>query len=153
LTFSNRPERALECWDKAIEITQNSDENWASKGIALGVMGRYEEAIPCYDKAIEINQDNYNAWHFKGIALGKMGRDEDAIACSDIAIKIDPALTEAWYNRARLKVRNHDIENGLDDLEQVFRLDKEGYIDLAARDKSFDPIRDSDRFRKLINIV
>jgi tetratricopeptide (TPR) repeat protein len=82
-----------------------------------------------------------------------MDRYKEAIECYNIAISKDPTLADTWYNRARLRVRNFDFENGLNDLEQVFRLDREGYMELAAKDEAFKTIRSRERFRKIVYVA
>jgi len=55
LDHLGKPDEALKCYDKAIEINPNYAKAWFNKGIALSKLGRPDEALKCYDKAIEIN--------------------------------------------------------------------------------------------------
>tara|TARA_B100000586_G_C19801355_1_gene298256 strand:- start:38 stop:490 length:453 start_codon:yes stop_codon:yes gene_type:complete len=51
-----RPEEAIECFDKAIELDPKKASAWYNKGTALTNLGRPEEAIECFDKA-SFNKD------------------------------------------------------------------------------------------------
>ena len=93
--------KAIENYDKAIELNPNSEQAWSNKGRTLGILGRHEEAIPCYDKAIELNPNYALAWNNKGWSLGELGRHEEAIVCCDKAIEIDPTFAEAWNRKGR----------------------------------------------------
>ena len=44
-------ERAIECFDKALEINPNFAEAWSNKGSALDGLGRYKEAVESKGKA------------------------------------------------------------------------------------------------------
>ena len=44
-------ERALECFDKALQHNKLDVDVWCNKGIALFSLERYDEAVFCYDKS------------------------------------------------------------------------------------------------------
>ncbi|MGC9058373.1 MAG: tetratricopeptide repeat protein [Candidatus Nanoarchaeia archaeon] len=88
--------KAIECFNKAIEINPNSGSAWYNKGVAFYDLHKYEEAIKCFDKAIEIEPNFEGAWRNKGLLLYILGKDEEAIECLDKAIEIDPDNERAW---------------------------------------------------------
>ena len=92
-------EKAIGCYDKALEINPNYAIAWYNKGNALDELERYKEAIECYDRALEINSNFAEAWYNKGYVLGKLGRHEEEIECYDKALKINPNDADAWYNK------------------------------------------------------
>ena len=57
-------EKALQFYDKAIEINQDDFSAWCTKGIALDNLSRYEEALQAYDKALELNPEDIFSWKF-----------------------------------------------------------------------------------------
>ncbi|PIU83373.1 MAG: hypothetical protein COS68_04405, partial [Elusimicrobia bacterium CG06_land_8_20_14_3_00_38_11] len=69
-----RPDEAIECCNKALEINPGCAEVWNNKGSSLSNSGRHNEEIECYDKAIEINPRYAGAWYNKGNALYSLGR-------------------------------------------------------------------------------
>ena len=72
-------EKAIECYDKALEINPNYAEAWNNKGVALSKLRRYEEAIECFNRALKINQNDAEAWNNKGNVLDELGKYEEAV--------------------------------------------------------------------------
>lgn len=82
--------KAMDYFDKAIDISPLNYLAWSNKGLILKKMNRKEDAIACYDKAIEINPRFPNAWFNKGVLLGTIGKIDEAIECLDEVLKIKP---------------------------------------------------------------
>ena len=78
LDYERKYEKAIEKYDKALEIKPNYAEALHKKGRALVMIGKYKEAIECYDKALEIEPNDTNAWKDKGLALEKIGKKKEA---------------------------------------------------------------------------
>jgi tetratricopeptide (TPR) repeat protein len=85
------------------------------------------------------------------LALGNLGKHQEAIECCDKAIELDPKYADAWYNRASYKIKIDDIDNGLADLGKAVEINKD-IIEFAKQDKSFEAIRNDERFRKLVYV-
>ena len=83
-------EKAIQCYDHALEIDPKNAYAWNVKGIALDSFGRYDEAIQCYDRALEIDPENADALNVKGYALRNLSRHDEAIRCHDHALEINP---------------------------------------------------------------
>jgi tetratricopeptide (TPR) repeat protein len=69
-----RPEEAIECYDKALELKPYDANVWNNKGMALRYLRRYEEAIACYDKALEIDPNHASASNNKRLTLSDLSR-------------------------------------------------------------------------------
>lgn len=67
--FKREYDKALECYDKAIDIEPYDSDVWYNKGCALEGIKKYDEAIRCYDNAIDIEPHYSNAWYAKGNLL------------------------------------------------------------------------------------
>jgi len=76
-----RPEIALEYFDRAIAAHPSYAMAWNEKANFLDFLGRYEEAVECYDMAIRLDTEYGEAWFNKGLTLRKMGRSNEAISC------------------------------------------------------------------------
>jgi tetratricopeptide (TPR) repeat protein len=50
--------KAIECYNKAIEIDPNYSIAFNNKGKSLESLGKYSESIECFNRAIEINPNN-----------------------------------------------------------------------------------------------
>jgi tetratricopeptide (TPR) repeat protein len=83
-------QKAMECFDKAIDIDPLNYLAWSNKGLILKKLARGEDAVLCYDKAIEINPKFPNAWFNKGVLLGTLGKTEEAIMCLDQVLRMKP---------------------------------------------------------------
>jgi tetratricopeptide (TPR) repeat protein/tRNA A-37 threonylcarbamoyl transferase component Bud32 len=94
-----KPQEAIECYDRALEINPRYAGAWYNKGTALDDLGKYQEAIVCYDEALEINPRYAEAWSNKGNTLYKLGKFQEAIVCYDEALEINPRYAEAWSNK------------------------------------------------------
>ena len=93
-------QKAIECFDKAIEINPNYINALNSKGTALHYLDDYQKAIECYDKAIEINPEDADAWCAKGLSLTCLKNYQKAIEeCFDKAIEINPEDADVWYSK------------------------------------------------------
>ena len=143
-------QRAIEHYDKAIEIKPDDAMAWHNKGVALGELGRYEDALKAYDKAIEIEPDYATAWHNKGIALGKLGRYDDALKAYNKAIEIKPDYTKAWYNKACVYSLNDNKENALKNLSKAIELDQKDK-EKAKKDEDFKNLWYDEDFKKIVS--
>jgi len=83
-------QKAMECFDKAIDFDPLNYLAWSNKGLILKKLARTEDAISCYDKAIEINPKFPNAWFNKGVLMGTIGKTEEAIMCLDQVLRMKP---------------------------------------------------------------
>lgn len=101
LANQNQPERALEYFDKAIQILPNNDFAWGDKGLILDKLGRADDALESFSHAIAIDSTNPITWHNKGLTLIKLNRLEEAIECFDKAIENNEKYAKAWYNKGR----------------------------------------------------
>ena len=69
-------QKAIECYEKAIEINSQLKEAWYNEGIALGKLGKYQDAIKAFDQALSISPDYSNALRNKDLALKAMRRED-----------------------------------------------------------------------------
>ncbi len=53
--------KAIECYEKAIEIDTNDAETWCNLAIVYGSINNYTKAVECHQKAIAIDANNATA--------------------------------------------------------------------------------------------
>ncbi len=94
-----KPEEAITCYDKALEIDTSCAQAWHNKGLAIRELGKPEEAITYYNKALEINPGYADALNNKGDALVDLQRIEEAITSYEESLQINPMYGNAWYNK------------------------------------------------------
>ncbi|KAF5091739.1 tetratricopeptide repeat protein [Methanospirillum sp. J.3.6.1-F.2.7.3] len=83
-------DKAIEAFNKAIDINPKDEIAWNNKGTALVEQGKFNEAIEAFDKAININSDFEDAWMNKGLILKNLGRYEEAIDAFEEVLRINP---------------------------------------------------------------
>lgn len=94
LLYAGKGDKALELFNKAIEINPVYATTWHNKANCLDELGRHGEAVECYNKAIEIDPYHAETWYNKGISLKKMGRVKEADQCIDCAVKLALGIEE-----------------------------------------------------------
>ncbi len=70
---SGNYEKAIQCYDRALERDPKHATAWNNKGLALYNLGRYDEAIQCYDRALVIDPEYASAKNNRDNALRKRG--------------------------------------------------------------------------------
>ena len=58
------------------------------------------------------------------------------------AISIDRDNGDAFFYRARLNLETNNIENGIKDLREALRIDRNRYLGLSQGDTLFESIKD-----------
>ncbi len=127
--------RAIEDFDKAIEIRPEYAEAYAGRGAALYNLGDFERAIEDFDKAIELRPSNAETYANRGAALQKQGDFKEAIADFDKAIELRPEYAEAYANREAALQKRGGLKQTITDFDKAIELDPEyaqAYADRGA---------------------
>jgi tetratricopeptide (TPR) repeat protein len=74
-------EKALEIYDRVIEMDPRNARAYHVKGNIYDLTGRYDEAITSYNAALERDPLNAETWYNKGVTLRKMGRKDESDEC------------------------------------------------------------------------
>ena len=93
------PEKAITCFDKAIDLNISYSRTWFNKGTCLDCLGYFKQAIACYDNAIALDPHYAKALYNKGSALNDLARYKEAITCFDKALEIKSDYEKAWCNK------------------------------------------------------
>ncbi|MEM7369381.1 MAG: tetratricopeptide repeat protein, partial [Bacteroidota bacterium] len=72
------PDKAISCYEKAIEIKPDDHQAFYNMGIAYDDKGERDKAISCYEKAIEIKPDLHQAFYNMGNAYSAKGERDKA---------------------------------------------------------------------------
>ena len=87
LLAANEPQKALECFEAALELHPHHAEALVKKGGTLEKLGRLDEAIACYDKAIEADEGMTIAYLHKGGLFNRLSRYDEALQCYERALQ------------------------------------------------------------------
>src|SRR5713101_7531731 len=69
---ANRPNEALDAFNRAIKMYPKNDYAWGDRALMLEIQGNIDEALASFSNAISINPDNAITWNNKGLALLKL---------------------------------------------------------------------------------
>ncbi len=91
--------KALELFDKSIELKNDEYVAWYNRAIVKSMMGRYEGALTDLTQAIKLNPAYKKAYLNRGTAKKHLTDYGGAIQDFSRAIQLDSAYGEAYYNR------------------------------------------------------
>ncbi|HIB90987.1 TPA: tetratricopeptide repeat protein, partial [Candidatus Poribacteria bacterium] len=94
--------KAINCYQKAIQINPNLAEIHNNLGSLYQELGKTQEAMNCYQKAIQINPNLSEVHNNLGNLYRELGEYQKAINCYQKAIQINPNLAEARNNLGSL---------------------------------------------------
>jgi tetratricopeptide (TPR) repeat protein len=87
LLSANEPQKALECFDVALQLQPKHAEALVKKAGALEKLGQLDDAIACYDRAIEADGSMTIAYLHKGGLFNRMARYDEALRCYEQALQ------------------------------------------------------------------
>ena len=121
-------EKAIECYEKAIEIKPDYALVFNNMGSTYDAKGNKEKAIECYEKAIEIKPDDALAFNNMGSAYDDLGNKDKAIECYEKAIEIKPDYEYAWMSLGWLSLKSGNLQKAH---EALFKSVELGSIDFG----------------------
>jgi tetratricopeptide (TPR) repeat protein len=84
---TNKPEKAIFCFDAALEMQPGLADALIKKAAALEKLEKTDEAIVCYDRAIQSEDSATTALLQKGGLLNRLARYEEALQCYERALQ------------------------------------------------------------------
>jgi tetratricopeptide (TPR) repeat protein len=97
LRETGRPQDAITCTRRAIELDPTSSGAYLNLGNALDMTGQFEEALVSYRKAIELDPKDFENYCCMGRMLSEHGRTEEALEVLKKSIELNPKHAEAHY--------------------------------------------------------
>jgi len=88
-------EKALECYNKALELRPDLLETYFNRGLSYTRMQRYDKALEDLTKVIELNPNLAEAYYTRGLIHEYRGDFDAAIADYEKALEVDPNYTKA----------------------------------------------------------
>jgi tetratricopeptide (TPR) repeat protein len=103
LTFLKKEDRALELFQRCVELEPGYAQAWYNLGqISMIAKRDFSRALHCFDMAATVRPDYIGAHHQKGIAFELLGDKKRALECWEQTLKLDPQNKQAKENIARL---------------------------------------------------
>lgn len=95
-------EKALEYFNKSLDVDPKFARAWMDKGNVLTRMNRSAEAIAAYDAALALDTNIPQVWNSRGEALMSLGRYAEALESFEKVLAINPDNSKAKENRERV---------------------------------------------------
>ena len=99
LAYRNKFKEALQKFENASIINQNSSTAFSLKSSVLIQMGDYKNALVAVQSALAIDENNVEALFNKGYILAGAGSYQQAIECYDKVTDLDFRNANAWYEK------------------------------------------------------
>jgi tetratricopeptide (TPR) repeat protein len=116
LRSESKWDRAIDQYNRAIEIDPDVARAWHGRGTAWLAMDRYDRAIVDLDHAIRLNPDHPASYNNRCWALAVSGRDlAKALADCDQSLRLDPGNSDAIDSRGFVKLRLGRTEEAIAD--------------------------------------
>jgi tetratricopeptide (TPR) repeat protein len=119
LFTEGRMEEAIDHYNKAISIKQNSADNYNNRGVAYGKLGQHQRAIEDYNRAIRLKPDYAEAYFNMGNVYSELSQYQQAIENYNKAIYLKPDYLQAYGNRGTAYLNQGNRESGCSDAQKV----------------------------------
>jgi tetratricopeptide (TPR) repeat protein len=94
--------KAIDSFNKAIELDPKNADAYYNRGRAHGHLGNYRQAIEDNTAAIGLNPQDRDAYNNRGIAYRKMGKNSKAIADLKTAAKMGSAEARDYLKKKKI---------------------------------------------------
>jgi len=122
------PLKALECYEKALEVDPRNPELWNARGNLLSELGRMDDAIESYNRALEFaleDERGAHVWNRKGNAFLELGRFDEALECYEKAVEMEPSSDVYWTNLGVALLELERFEDALEAFNRALQLNPE----------------------------
>jgi tetratricopeptide (TPR) repeat protein len=91
-------ERAMEIYDKALQLDPDHKYALNNKGYTLNLLNRYQDAISYFDKAIKLDQNFAYSYNNRGLAKIKTGKIEEGLNDINHSLELDSDNSYGYRN-------------------------------------------------------
>ena len=132
LIIKGRYQKALEAYEKAIQICPSIADAWCGKGNAFLGIGRPNKALDAYERALVIDNNHAEALKRKGEVFLELDKPNEAINAYK-AIAINNEDIDLWIDKAL--AYQHPLKGDFDESTKTYdhALEKNRNQDLACR--------------------
>ena len=117
-----KPQKAINCFEKAIQINPNSANGYYSLGVIFTQLGESQKAINYYEKAIQINPNFANAYYSLGVIFAQLEESQKAISCYEKAIQINPNHIHAHNNLGVIFAQLGESQKAINCFEKAIQI-------------------------------
>lgn len=121
----NEYDKAIEYYNKAIELDPDFADAYNNRGIAYRRKGECAKAIEDYNKAIELDPDYSEAYYNRGRAYRYLKEYDKAIEDYSKAIELNPEDAEAYNSRGVAYADLKEYGKAIEDFSKAIELNPE----------------------------
>lgn len=114
-------EKALEAYNRALDLRPDHADTLTNRGAALASLGRNEDALAEFNRSLEIRSDEPTTLYNRGATLGTLGRQEEAIADYSRALELRPDRPATLNNRGAALIRLERVQEALLDFSRALK--------------------------------
>jgi tetratricopeptide (TPR) repeat protein len=119
--LDNDVDRAIYCFNKAIEINPQNPDAWFAYANALHMMGKLEDSLECYKRSLEIRPKKSEVWYNMGNVFMDLKQLHKAISCYDKALALKEDKIDALANKGTALKNLGRIEEAVACYEEVLK--------------------------------
>ena len=118
-----RHRKAVDYFNKAIELNPNLAAVYNNRGNAYQALGDHARGMADYDMSIQLDPDYAPAYYNRGNAYYRLGDIPQAISDYSSAVELDPEYVSAYSNRGLAYKALGDLSRAIADHDQALELD------------------------------
>jgi tetratricopeptide (TPR) repeat protein len=121
--FMDEKDKALKCFNRAIEVDPNFAEAWRFKGIVLSWLQDQPGALKCLERATELKPVSVDAWTNLAALHRTMHSYEEAHRCIDRCLELESDFPPAIDEKINILIDQGELEKALQvigDFEENF---------------------------------
>ena len=96
-------DKALQSFDRALELDTKYSDAWNNRGLVFLKLGRLPEAIIALDRSIELDPKDGNTWYNLARVYGAMKNKEQTLSSLKRALQWDPARKKRIHKEPAFK--------------------------------------------------
>jgi Flp pilus assembly protein TadD len=116
--------RAIEHFNRAIEIDPTYAPAYHGRGVAYLALGEQDRAIAEFSEAIRLDPNDARTFHDRGVAYSRAGDYGRALTDFDEAIRLSPAYARAYLARSWVHAKKGDDIQANADRQKAVELDR-----------------------------
>lgn len=99
--MDEQKKRALELFERSLELNPDDGLTWANHGTVLLNLGSHDEALESYRRSLEVRPDHAYTHCSIASVYNAEDRPEEAIEAAERALEVDSEFAPAYLNKAR----------------------------------------------------
>ncbi len=119
----NKNEKALEYFNKAIEVDPTYMDSFYNRGIFYTRIKEYDKARDDFNTAITLEPTHSDAFYNRAFVFAEMGNSDDALSDYSRAIELNPSSASAYWNRHIIYEQMGELEKAKKDKEYACKYD------------------------------